>query len=60
MKKKMIKKKVQNEFGLLPNCIVKKKKFVLQPWICIARGRLAVGERVTIEKLYCDKEQQVG
>ena len=26
MKKKMIKKKVQNEFGLLPNCIVKKKK----------------------------------
>ena len=54
MKKK---KKVQNEFGLLPNCIVKiKKKFVLQPWVCIARGRLAAGERVIIENLYCDKE----
>ena len=40
-----------NGIGLLPNCIVKKKNFVLQE-----EGWLQERERVTIQKLYCDKE----
>ena len=59
MKKKTKKKGAENLFGLLPNCIVK-KKIVLPHWVCITRGRLDAGERVTIQKFYCDKEQQVG
>ena len=34
----MLKKCSRNGFGLLPNCIVK-KKIVLQPYNCIARER---------------------
>ena len=37
-KKNLLKKCSRNGFGLLPNCIVK-KKIVLQPCNCIARER---------------------
>ena len=56
------KKKVQQKLiWATTQLYCEKKKYIgLQPWVCITRGRLAAGERVTIQKLYCDKEQQVG
>ena len=57
--KKIMKKYIffvlQNRFGLLPNCIVKKKKFVLQGWYCIAIevGWLLGGLKIVLQYNYC-------
>ena len=48
-KKNFCSTSVAETVGLLPNCLVKKKNFVLQPCNCIARER-AEKEK----KLYCN------
>ena len=64
-KKNLLKKCSINGFGLLPNCIVKKKNFVLQSCNCTARERTRKKNCIAIvlqEKgavglgLYCNRK----
>ena len=56
----IMKKNCAESVGLLPNCVVKKKKIVLQDWYCIAIevGWLLGDLKIVLQYNYCIAEKK--